>query len=214
VESFDRWQAGETVIVQEVWRGKLWSARPMAVVEDRGDFVALWYPKGTKFRVATTPPSRQRAPARLERFAANLSLCDWALAWFECDVSCLWLCDMEAAHHSIWCSWRDDGSHMGWYVNMQEPFRRTKRGLQSMDLMLDIIVSPDGTWSWKDEDEFQMLIDQGLIDAAKAQAVRDDATRMIQDLAMNLAPFCDPWPDWRPDPYWRLPELPAGWNQL
>jgi hypothetical protein len=208
----ERWQPGQTVVVQEVWRGKLWSARPMTVVEDRGDSVVLWYPKGTKFQVATTPQSRIRAATRLERFAANLSLCDWAMAEFKCDVSCLWLCEIGVVRHAVWVSWHDDGAFMGWYVNLQEPFQRNRMGLQAMDMMLDITVQLDRQWHWKDEDEFTMLIEQRLIDPATAQAIRDDAAKVIGDIEANRTPFCEPWPEWKPDPSWSVPVLPAGWD--
>jgi protein associated with RNAse G/E len=40
---------------------------------------------------------------------------------------------------------------LGWYVNLQCPFRRTEVGIEAMDLMLDVVVDPDGTWRWKDD---------------------------------------------------------------
>ncbi|MBK9208530.1 MAG: DUF402 domain-containing protein [Anaerolineales bacterium] len=43
-----------------------------------------------------------------------------------------------------------------WYVNLQEPVHRTKIGFDTMDNMLDVVISPDmTTWEWKDEDEFR-----------------------------------------------------------
>jgi uncharacterized protein DUF402 len=37
----------------------------------------------------------------------------------------------------------------GWYVNLQEPFRRTWLGIDTQDLEIDIVVSPDGSWRYK-----------------------------------------------------------------
>ncbi|MEX2245783.1 MAG: DUF402 domain-containing protein [Dehalococcoidia bacterium] len=208
-----RWAPGETVLLQEVWRGRLWSARPMIVALDRGGSTALWFPKGTRWKGPTTPPARVRAETRTQRLMESLTLCDWVLADREWDVSSLWL--MEAgAHHAVWVSWREGGEHYGWYINLQEPFRRTARGFQWMDLMLDVIVEPDRRWHWKDEDDFQGMIGHNLIDDAKARAVRAEAESVIRRLEANASPFCDPWPDWRPDPAWRSPLLPPAWDRI
>jgi hypothetical protein len=32
-----------------------------------------------------------------------------------------------------------------WYVNLQEPFRRSRLGFDTQDLELDVVVSPDGS---------------------------------------------------------------------
>ncbi len=208
-----RWEAGTTVVLQEVWRGRLWSARPLRVIEDRGDFVVLWCPRGTEWKTATTPPTRPRAPTRAERFVLSLTRCDWVLGDFNWEVSTLVLA-RAGDWHAVWVSWRDSGEGWGWYINLQRPFRRTARGLQTMDLMLDILVAPDRQWRWKDEDEFAALVAAGLIDAAEAARVRDAARRAIGGVEANEPPFSERWHDWRPDPSWPLPQLPAGWDRL
>lgn len=208
-----RWSIGTTVVQQEVWRGRLWSARPMTVVEDRGDFVALWCPAGTRWKTATTPPSRPRAPTRAERFVLSLTRGDWVLGDFIWGVSTLTLLQ-GGDWHAVWVSWREGGEWWGWYVNLQRPFHRTRQGFQTMDLMLDITVAPDRQWHWKDEDEFAALVAAGLIDTTEEARVRDEARRVIRRVAANTPPFNKRWHDWRPDPSWPLPQLPAGWDRL
>lgn len=208
-----RWQTGTTVVLQEVWRGRLWSARPMTVVDDRGDSVVLWCPQGTRWKTAATPPTRPRAPTRAERFVASLTRCDWVLSDFAWEVSTLVFMP-SGAWHAVWVSWRDSGDAWGWYINLQRPFGRTERHLQTMDLMLDVIIELDRQWRWKDEDEFDALVSANLIEATEAARVRDEAHRVIACLEANDPPFCDPWHEWRPDPSWPLPELPDGWGQI
>lgn len=41
------WRPGDTIVHQEFWRGRLWAARPLTVVEDSGDRLVLWIPEGT-----------------------------------------------------------------------------------------------------------------------------------------------------------------------
>ncbi len=207
------WQSGATVVVQEVWHGRLWSARPMRVIEDQGTSLVLWCPKGTRWKTATTPPTRPRAATRAERFVAALTLDDWVLRDAVWDVSKLVLV-RTGDWHAVWVSWRDSGEDWGWYINLQRPFLRTEQGLQTMDLMLDILVERDRSWRWKDEDEFDALVTASLIDAAEAAQVRDAGRHVIRDIEANAPPFSEPWHSWRPDPGWPLPELPQGWDRV
>src|SRR3546814_10598750 len=51
------------------------------------------------------------------------------------------------------------------------PYRRTARGFQTMDLMLDIVVELDRSWKWKDVEDFEALLVNELIDAATDQQI-------------------------------------------
>lgn len=83
-----------------------------------------------------------------------------------------------------------------------------------MDLMLDLIVDQDKSLRWKDEDEFEALVGSGIISDIEAQCVRDAAQAVLRDLDQDELPFCRPWHDWRPEPSWVIPELPAGWHTV
>ena len=207
------WRAGETVVLQEEWRGKLWAARPLVVVEDSDERMVCWCPRGTVRKIPAPPPGRPRPPTRIEHVTLALTLGDWVLEDHEWDVSTLWLIDPNA-WHAVWVSFRADGSHLGWYVNFQEPYSRTENGLRAMDLMLDILVSPDRTWRWKDQDEFDSVIAAGLYDEATVLAVRREAESVIRKIEAHAPPFDAAWLDWQPSPGWRIPVLPAGWDQI
>jgi predicted RNA-binding protein associated with RNAse of E/G family len=92
------------------------------------------------------------------------------------------------------------------------PVRRTAIGIESMDLQLDVVATPDRVWSWKDADEFDRIADRGLLDAETVERVRAEAAAVIGRLEANEAPFDEGWDQWRPDPSWGLPRLPAGWD--
>ena len=203
-----RWKAGQTIVVEEIWNQKLWSARPVIVVDDDPDRLVLWSPKGTLRKVPITPLSRTAAPTRGERLMTCLAREDWILVERTWDVSTLWLME-PGAMHATWVSFLETGEQWGWYINLQEPFARTPYGVSTMDLMLDVLISPDcSQWTWKDEDEFQAMIDWGLIDRAKADAVRDEALHVIARAERRSKPFDEPWSDWTPEPSWGIPVLP------
>ncbi len=209
----ERWPSGATIVVHEVWHGRLWSARPQTVVEDARDRLVLWCPRGTRWRTATTPPTRPRAATRAERFVASLTAGDWVLGEFIWDVSTLVLV-RPGDWHAVWVCWKETGEPWGWYINLQRPFRRTKHGLQTMDLMLDVIVDLDRRWRWKDEDEFAALVAARLIKEDEARQVRVEGEHVIAQLAANVVPFSERWHEWRPDPQWATPELPQYWERV
>lgn len=207
------WEPGDAVVLHEVWRERVWAARPMTVARDDGDTVALWFPKGTRWKAPTTPPARERAPSRGDRLASCAALGDWTFVDAEWDVDTLRLMQRDA-WHSVWVSWLGDGTHWGWYVNLERPFSRTSCGFETMDYMLDVIVDPDGSRRLKDEDELDAFVAGGVFDGALAARVRAEARAAIERFDAKEPPFDEPWPEWRPDPQWRLPELPAEWNRL
>jgi predicted RNA-binding protein associated with RNAse of E/G family len=100
----------------------------------------------------------------------------------------------------------DHASHrfLDYYVNLQDPLRRSADGFDSLDHVLDVVAA-DSTWRWKDEDEFADAVHLGLFSAAEAEAIRGAGERVIGRLA-ELLPTG--WEDWRPDPAWPLPGLP------
>ena len=207
------WSLGDTVVLQEVWRDHVWAARPMRIVRDEGDTVALWMPRGTRWKAPTTPPTRGSNGDRGVRLAECAALGDWVFRDLEWDVSILSLM-REGDWHALWVSWLPDGGHWGWYVNLQEPFRRTELGFETMDLALDVIIEPDRSWRWKDEDELDVFVQRGVFDKAVAERIRAEGLEVVGRAERDEPPFCEPWPEWRPDPSWSVPQLPEGWERL
>src|SRR3990170_92281 len=104
-----------------------------------------------------------------------------------------------------------DGSRRSWYINLEDPFRRTALGFDFLDQMLDIVASPDlSSWRRKDEDEFEEAVRIGVISPARANALRSEGEKAIAWLQSGKSPF-NGWEKWRPDPSWAVPVLPKGW---
>lgn len=207
------WQPGQTVVHQEVWAGRLWAARPLIVVEDTPDQSLLWIPHGTRRKIPVTPPHRIDPPDIHRRTIDNLLHKDWELGEHVWDVSSLWILRPDD-WHSTWVSWRPDGSHLGWYINCQRPMRRNPAGFEAMDLMLDVVADPDLNWWWKDREEFDEIVGRNIFDAELGRRVLTEALETIDDLEQRRSPFEETWPEWRPDPDWGIPELPADWQDL
>jgi hypothetical protein len=119
----------------------------------------------------------------------------------------VWITCWDGAH-SIGLFWTaESGRFDGYYVNLQAPLRRSPVGFDSMDHVLDIVVSPDGRWQWKDEDELDDAVQVGMFSAPEAAEIRKEGERVIARLP-ELLPTG--WEDWQPDPGWPALTLPSS----
>jgi hypothetical protein len=111
---------------------------------------------------------------------------------------------------ATWVMWSPTWEFLGWYVNLQEPLWRTRWGFDIRDLQLDILVAPDRSWRWKDEDDLQRSIECGLISEANAEETQRSAAQAIREIEAGTGPFADHWREWRPEPGWTVPQLPGS----
>jgi len=110
--------------------------------------------------------------------------------------------------------WTEDWAFGGWYVNLQEPLHRTPTGFVTEDHFLDILIAPDLTWTWKDEDELDLAVERGRLTVAKADAIRIEGERVIDLVERAAFPFDGSLTDWRPEIAWPLPVLGSEWNAI
>ncbi len=113
--------------------------------------------------------------------------------------------------HTLELFWNAAWEFRGWYVNLQTPLEETPLGFDTTDLALDVTIDPNGRWAWKDEDDFAEAIELGVLSPEHAASVRREGERVIAALP-DLIPTG--WEEWRPDPDWGAPDLPAGWDSL
>jgi hypothetical protein len=205
------WEPGDVIIHHEVWRERVWAARPLIVVEDTPEQLLLWIPKGTIRKIPATPPTRVDPVTKEARAIENLARGDWIYGEHTWDVSSLWIL-RPVDWHAVWVSWSAPGVQLGWYGNFQFPFRRTALGIEAMDLMLDIVVEPDLSWRLKDEEEFEEIVRRGIFDHQLANRVRDEVRDVTQLIENKQGPFGEPWPEWSPNPKWTTPALTKGWD--
>ena len=202
------WRSGDTVVLRYIRRsdGQPGTAWPFGVVEDRDELVALFLPKGTHFRRWESDPKRN--------FPGSVARGRLVEGSAHSDILRLMF---PGRLHSVWLFWDVRGRarrFLGYYVNMEEPFRRTPIGFDTNDHALDIVVTPELTWRWKDEAQFSELVELGRYSREFADVVRSEATQVIAAIEARSSPFCDGWEAWTPDPSWKIPELPVDWNTV
>ncbi|MCZ2526826.1 MULTISPECIES: DUF402 domain-containing protein [Streptomyces] len=205
------WAPGRSVLWR--YRGnatdRVHICRPVTVVRDDAELLAVWMAPGTE---CVRPVLEDGGPVHLEPLATRyLRPRTTAVSpWWGTGVLKL---ARPGEPWSVWLFWERGWRFKNWYVNLEEPVRRWSGGVDSEDHFLDITVLPDRSWQWRDEDEFAEAQRAGLMTPHQAGRVLEAGERAVEVIERWGSPFCDGWEDWRPDPSWPVPELPADWDR-
>src|ERR1700689_4315113 len=165
---------GQAVLWRKLWNGAVMTALPMRVVSDSPGRPVLYLAPGTAFRGARTPAGTKVR-----------DLASWAskdLVWAGGSLIRL---AVPGVWHCVDVEFDATGAFIGWYVNLQQPFRRAGSRFDTVDLVLDLVVAPDHSWRLKDEDDFQRAVADGHLTAEVANRVRAEAERMIAVLVAD-----------------------------
>jgi uncharacterized protein len=198
---------GQTVLVREIWQGKIWTARPMVLVQDTAELLALYWVPGTRWKRARNHQGGE-VPT-LDRKMQKWELHDdiWK------GEGTLRL-SIPGAKYSILIFRNSDNNISNWYINLEDPLTRMDRGFDYTDKILDMIVEPNlETWHWKDGDEFEEAQELGLISKQEAKAFQAEGEKALKLLRSGKSIF-NGWENWKPDPSWRVPVLPEGWDVI
>lgn len=195
-------ESGDGVALREIWEGRVWSARPATVVEDAEDQITLFIPAQARWMAPFRDGERlkiQQPEYELVEQPYKAHVLSWA--W-------------PGSSAAVLLFYEEDWSPSHWYVNLEDPLRRSPVGFDTLDHKLDVIVGLDGAWHWKDEDQFEEIVERGVLPADDAPGLREEAERAIQRLLERRPPFDRDWFGWRPDPSWPEPALPEGWDRV
>jgi hypothetical protein len=202
------WSTGSQILYREVTHGKVWTAKPVTVIRDAPDLVALSMLRDTPWKVCAP------CDAATDLLHCKADLSPWRLddaVWGRGDTVFLITPGKAHAVHVLWDAER---RFVGWYVNMQEPIRRTCLGFDFLDHELDIVVSPDRDWRWKDRDHLEQAQIIGSLSPEQARAITQEAQQVVDDIARRVVPFDGSWNDWSPPSDRTIPSLPDGWDQV
>jgi len=200
------WEPGHHIIVRDVWQGAVLNARPVTVVEDAHALTAVHLAPGT---VHATPEFTRREEGF--ELAARGDLAPRGRKTWHTHHSLQLV--RPGDPYGVMGFWREDLTFVCWYINLQEPMRRTKLGIDTMDHVLDIIVGEDlRSWTWKDEDELAKVVELGLATSEQADEVRRNGEAVVAMLEAGEA-WWGQWRSWEPDPSAPIPSLPDGWDE-
>ena len=199
MEAGGLWSAGDVIVRREVLNdGRAWLELPVVVVRDELDLFATYIPEGAPF---TFPPGEFPTPDGRHPWHGRDR-------WHGHGVLML---QRPGEAHAIWIFWEGpDREFTGWYVNLQEPFRRTAHGSDTQDLELDIWLPAEGGWEWKDADVLEQRIAEGRYTPEQVEATWAEGHRVVAELEAGRRWWNPWWALWEPDPAWLEPTGPAG----
>ena len=199
------WSAGENATLRGVG-GKVFWAYPTIVVQDSPDLIVLYMPAGVLGKDTDHRPAPQElfSPEKI-----NIVDCQWE----RTDVLFL-IVPGEA--FSTYIMWKTGTRNLEcWYVNLQEPIQRTSIGFDTMDNMLDIVISPDmSEWKWKDDDEFAEAQKVGFYSSNKAHEVWAEGERAVKLITSERRSMYEKWATWQASPKWSIPKLSPLWDKV
>ena len=172
---------GARVAIVEVMGGKVWTVRPVTVLRDAPDEIALWLAGGTVTRYPTGP---QHGEHTVRQWLTG----DWDLVDVEWSAPGTLRLSRPGDAFDVW---RLPGC---WYVNLQDPLTRVAAGFRTIDHILDVVVAPDlGSWRWKDEDELAHAQAAGLFSPERVAAIRATGEAVIAAVEAGTPPWDPTW---------------------
>ena len=156
-----RWQYGQVVVARDIAPDEQpWLAYPVYVVEDTDDLLVTYLPEGAPLGYLrdSDHPWHPRA------------------AWVGTGIL---IVRRPGDAYSVIHFWRGpDDAFSCWYLNLEAPFRRTSIGLDYSDQELDVVVLPDGSWSFKDWDLLDEHVARGRYTSEQAAQIRREGERI------------------------------------
>ncbi|MFJ1806429.1 MULTISPECIES: DUF402 domain-containing protein [unclassified Streptomyces] len=205
------WEPGSRILwrYRENGGARFHIARPVTVVRDDEELLAVWLAPGTS---CVKPVLSDGTPLHQEPLATRYTKPRTVQRgrWLGTGVLKV---VRPGEPWSVWLFWDQGWQFKNWYVNLEEPLVRWDGGVDSEDHFLDICVYPDRSWDLRDEDEFAQAQQDGLMDAAAAEQVREAGHRAVEVIRAWGPPFNEGWQHWRPDPSWAVPLLPEDWDR-
>ncbi|GAA3086486.1 hypothetical protein GCM10020254_33650 [Streptomyces goshikiensis] len=210
-----RWAPGEQIL----WRyrdhapgskGQVHICRPVTVVEDTPELLAVWMAPGTE---CVKPVLADGTPVHAEPLATRYTAPRTTVRarWFGTGVLKL---ARPGDPWSVWLFWERGWRFKNWYVNLEEPpcpvgrrggFRGPLPGHRRAPgpqlavagrgrVRAGPAARPDGPGAG------------GAGPGGRARRGRGHP-------GLGGPPFRDRWQDWRPDPAWGVPVLPEDWDR-
>ncbi|HEU5065180.1 MAG TPA: DUF402 domain-containing protein [Gaiellaceae bacterium] len=193
------WQPGDTVVLRYFKRGRPSGVMPTRAVSTN-DGPVLWMAPGTMVGWPGVAGRHAKDVPAVERFSQP-----WEVVERPWTGDGVLIVGRPGRAHSIWLVW-ERGGFVGWYVNLEDPWRASRYGFDTQDHELDLWVDSDGSWRWKDEQDLEAAVEAGFFTSEQAASFRAEGEGVLAEW-----PFPTGWESWQPDPSWPLPVTPGDW---
>jgi len=205
------WNPGDIVAWRGIYNERVWHVQPTLAVKDSPEEIVLTLIPGAEcIADEGYPKGKQNSKAWWEFKGKS-----WNLAKYTWRTNRLLLIFEPEKYYSVIHFWNHDSNEFGcYYVNFQVPFKRSHCGVDTLDLDLDLIINPDFSIEWKDEDDYQKAIAHGAIFPEWIRGIEDAKQEIFDRIEKRQYPFDGAWLNWRLDPGWSPPKLPENWDKI
>jgi protein associated with RNAse G/E len=205
------WKPGDVIVWRGIYQQRVWNAMPVIVVKDTPEEIAL----------ALLPGAEGMAPEGYSEGKQNgkrrwdFKYKRWKVEQYTWHTNRLLLILEPQKYYSTMLFWNaKSGEFICYYVNFQIPFKRSRCGVDTLDLELDLIIHPDYSYDWKDLDDYMQAIDHGVTPAEWINEIDEASLELMAKLEKREYPLDGSWLDWKPDRDWVPPKLPEGWDKV
>jgi len=207
----DLWKSGDVIVWRGIYRNQVWHAQPVIVVKDTPEEMCVTLLPGTECVAPEGYLDGKDSAKRRWSFKEK----DWKLENYAWRSNRLLILLEPDTYYSTMFFWRaDSNDFLLYYINFQLPFQRSHCGIDTLDLDLDLIIYPDFSFRWKDEDDYQKAIDHEVIMPEWTQAIEIAKNEIFNKLEKRQYPYDGSWLNWMPDPNWLPPKLPENWDKI
>ena len=193
------WEYGDVVVRREVLKGHPWVGFPTYVVEDSENLLAVYLAEGSTLAYAAWPFDRWVHPWRTAghtHWSGHGKL----------------MLHRPGDRYSVDVFWSGpDRTFSGWYLNLQDPFRRWERGFDTLDHELDFWVPADGGWVVKDAEMFEHRVAEERYTDEEAAEVRATGREIVAMLESGDHWWDPAWATWAPPEQWVAAAVPPDW---
>ena len=205
------WQPGDTLVWRGVYRQRVWHAQTVLVVEDSPNELVVALLPGAE----CVAPEGYLLGKQSDKRRWNFKDRYWGWERYDWRTNRLLLLLEPEKFYSTMFFWdQATNEFLCYYMNFQIPFRRGECAIDTLDLDLDLIINPDFSVEWKDEDDYQKAIEHEIIFPEWVQGIEHEKADIFNRLEQRRYPFNGAWLDWRPAKDWTPPKLPENWDRV
>jgi predicted RNA-binding protein associated with RNAse of E/G family len=205
------WNPGDVITWRGIFRERVWHAQPVIVVKDSQDETVVALLPGTECMAPEGYLQGKQSDKRRWNFKDKY----WELEKYDWHTNRLLILLRPNQFYSTMYFWdHESNQFLCYYINFQIPFHRSASGIDTLDLDLDLIINPDFSFEWKDEEDYQKAIEHEIISSEWVQGIENAMGDIFNELEKRQYPFDGSWLDWTPDSLWTPPKLPENWDRV
>ena len=205
------WNPGDIVAWRGIFNQRVWHVQPTIVVKDSPEEIVLTLLPGTECMAEEDYAGGKKNGKRWWDFQDQ----HWNLKKYTWRTNRLLLLLEPQKYYSTIYFWNNESNEfLCYYINFQLPFQRSHCGVDTLDLDLDLVINPDFSYEWKDEDDYQKAIDNGVIIPEWTQEIEMAKKEVFNKLEKRQYPYDGSWLNWVPDPNWSPPKLRENWDKI